>query len=469
MSSLFVLVAVLVVVVSGQRTFRYDGTVVDQSGSSQLFRPQAPVVLMQQPQDQNSGPVVFLEQTPLDDQGPVFPFQSRPQVFVEPIELEEVVEPFQPQVFDEAPVFEVFEPRRPQVLEQVQPQVFVEPETVFSQPDVFFMPSQPVSTRPDVVVLPQQQVQPTVFISPQTFSPSQTGQSVFVSSPQPQPTVTVSQPQQVGSVFQPQPTVTVSQPQQVGSVFQPQQVGSVFQPQPTVTVSQPQQVGSVFQPQQVGSVFQPQPTVTVSQPQQVGSVFQPQQVGSVFQPQVGSVFQPQPTVTVSQPQSFQSSFVSGVSSVTVSGQCNIVSGSLVDQVVGREVWHFSWCHQASRTYTWYQARDYCTSLGQGFASISVENQIKNNVLSAVMSAHGQRTTWTSGNRLTTKRWSWSKAGVQSHYTNWARTGRLGRPQPDNADGDELCLCVNNSYTEGAAWHDASCSDLSPVVCQATAA
>ncbi|KAK3862642.1 hypothetical protein Pcinc_031512 [Petrolisthes cinctipes] len=339
MSSLFVLVAVLVVVVSGQRTFRYDGTVVDQSGSSQLFQPQAPVVLMQQPQDQNSGPVVFLEQTSLGQQGPVFPFQSQPRVIVGPNELE------------------------------------------------------PVDTQPDVVVLPPQ-VQPTVFISPpQTFSPAQTGQSVFVSSPQP-------------------------------AVFVPQ-------PQPTVTVSQPQQVGSVFQPQQVGSVFQPQPTVTVSRPQ-----------------------------------SFQSSFVSGVSSVTVSGQCNIVSGSLVDQVVGREVWHFSWCHQASRTYTWYQARDYCTSLGQGFASISVENQITTSVLSAVMSAHGQRTTWTSGNRLTTKRWSWSKTGVQFFYTNWARTGRLGRPQPDNANGDELCLSVVNSYTDGAAWHDASCTDLSPVVCQA---
>ncbi|KAK3862643.1 hypothetical protein Pcinc_031513 [Petrolisthes cinctipes] len=423
MSSLFVLLAVLVVVVNGQLNFRYGGNVVDQSGSSQLFQPQAPVVLMQQPQDQNSGPVVFLDQTPLDDQGPVFPFQSRPQVFVEPIELEEVVAPFQPQVFDEAPVFEVFDPRRPQVLEQVQPQVFVEPQTVFSQPDVVFMPSQPVSTRPDVVVLPQQQVQPTVFISPQTFSPSQTGQSVFVSSPQPQPTVTVSRPQPVQPVF-------------------------------------------VSTPQQVQSVSGPQPTVTVFQPQQVGSVFQPQQVGSVFQPQVGSVFQPQPTVTVSQPQSFQSSFVSGGSSVTVSGQCNIVSGSLVDQVVGREVWHFSWCHQASRTYTWYQARDYCTSLGQGFASISVENQIKNNVLSAVMSEHGQRTTWTSGNRLITRRWSWSKAGVQFFYTNWDRTGRLGRPQPDNANGDELCLSVVNSYTDGAAWHDASCTDLSPVVCQA---
>ncbi|KAK3862641.1 hypothetical protein Pcinc_031511 [Petrolisthes cinctipes] len=447
MSSLIVLLAVLVVVVSGQRTFRYDGSVVDQSGPSQLFRPQAPVVLMQQPQDQSSGPVVFLDQASLDDpQGPVFPFQSQPQVIVGPNELE------------------------------------------------------PVDTRPDVVILPQQ-VQPTVFISPpQTFSPAQTGQSVLVSSPQPavfvpqpQPTVTVSRPQQVGSVFQPQvgsvfqpqPTVTVSQPQQVGSVFQPQQVGSVFQPQQVGSVFQPQPTVTASQPQQVGSVFQPQPTVTVSLPQQVGSVFQPQQVGSVFQPQptvtvsqpqqvgsvfqpqqVGSVFQPQPTVTVSQPQSFQSSFVSGGSSVTVSGQCNIVSGSLVDQVVGREVWHFSWCHQASRTYTWYQARDYCTSLGQGFASISVENQIKNNVLSAVMSAHGQRTTWTSGNRLTTKRWSWSKTGVQSHYTNWARTGRLGRPQPDNANGDELCLSVVNSYTDGAAWHDASCTDLSPVVCQA---
>ncbi|KAK4324169.1 hypothetical protein Pmani_005172 [Petrolisthes manimaculis] len=329
---------------------------------------------MQQPQDQDSGPVVFLEQTPLDDpQSPVLPFQSLPQVFVRPNEPQGFIEQVQPQEF-EGPVF--VEPFQPQVLEQVQ-QVFVEPETVFSQPDVFFRPSQPVSTRPDLVVLPQQQVQPTSFttFSPQTFSLPQTGQSVFVSSPQPQPTVTVSRPQ------------------------------------------------------------------------------------------VGSVFQPRPTVTVSRPQSFQTNFVSDVSSVRVSGQCNFGSGSLVDQVVGNEVWHFSWCHQG-RTYTWYQARDYCTSHGQGFSLISVENQVKNSILSAVMSAHGQRTTWTSGNRLTTRRWSWSKAGIQAFYTNWARTGSLGRPQPDNANGDEFCLLVNNSYADGATWHDASCTDNAPVVCQA---
>ncbi|KAK4309668.1 hypothetical protein Pmani_018714 [Petrolisthes manimaculis] len=382
---------------------------------------------MQQPsQDQDSGPVVFLEQT-TDQQSPVLPFQSLPQVFVRPNEPQGLIELDQPQVF-EGPVF--VEPFQPQVLEQVQVfqpqvleqvQVVVEPETVFSQPDVFFRPSQPVSTRPDVVVLPQQQVQPTAFttFSPQTFSLPQTGQSVFVSSPQPQPTVTVSRPQQEGSVFPTQPTVTVSRPQ----------VGSVFQPRPTVTVSRPQQEGSVFQPQ------------------------------------VGSVFQPQPTVTVSRPQSFQTNFVSDLSSVSVSGQCNIGSGSLVDQVVGNEVWHFSWCHQG-RTYTWYQARDYCTSHGQGFSLLSVENQVKNAILSAVMSAHGQRTTWTSGNRLTTRRWSWSKAGIQAIYTNWAQTGRLGRPQPDNANGDEFCLLVNNSYTDGATWHDASCTDNAPVICQA---
>lgn len=71
-------------------------------------------------------------------------------------------------------------------------------------------------------------------------------------------------------------------------------------------------------------------------------------------------------------------------SVSVETTCD--DTTVVDQQVGTESWHFSWCHQPGRTFTWQGARDYCTSLGSGFAPVSVDTPTKNAYISAAMSA-----------------------------------------------------------------------------------
>ena len=45
--------------------------------------------------------------------------------------------------------------------------------------------------------------------------------------------------------------------------------------------------------------------------------------------------------------------------------------------------------------------------------------------------------------------------------------RLELPQPDNREGDEVCLAVlNNFYADGIRFHDVSCHHKKPVICQA---
>jgi hypothetical protein len=45
--------------------------------------------------------------------------------------------------------------------------------------------------------------------------------------------------------------------------------------------------------------------------------------------------------------------------------------------------------------------------------------------------------------------------------------RLGLPQPDNREGDEVCVAVlNNAYGDGIKFHDVSCRHAKPIICEA---
>jgi hypothetical protein len=40
------------------------------------------------------------------------------------------------------------------------------------------------------------------------------------------------------------------------------------------------------------------------------------------------------------------------------------------------------------------------------------------------------------------------------------------PQPDNRDGDEICIGVlNNFYADGIKWHDVGCQHKKPTICE----
>ncbi|XP_069954158.1 uncharacterized protein [Cherax quadricarinatus] len=146
--------------------------------------------------------------------------------------------------------------------------------------------------------------------------------------------------------------------------------------------------------------------------------------------------------------------------------CDPLSKPLVDEVHDGKAYHFSWCHDGGRSYTWLTANYYCAGLGNGFQPVSLESQLEQDFISKIIIQHYISNVWTSGNTISSSSWTWL-SGASSAYRNWSRTGRRGLPQPDNDEGNEQCLALlNNHYNDGITWHDSNCNNLRPVVCEA---
>ncbi|XP_053655708.1 uncharacterized protein [Cherax quadricarinatus] len=145
-------------------------------------------------------------------------------------------------------------------------------------------------------------------------------------------------------------------------------------------------------------------------------------------------------------------------------RCDPIAKPLVDEIQDGRAYHFSWCHDGGLAYTWEHAVNYCAALRNGFQAISIESRREQNFVSNILLAYNVADSWTSGNKFSTY-WQWL-SGISSSYTNWSVTGRLGLPQPDNEEGNELCLAVlNNRYNDGVTWHDLNCLSLTPVICE----
>ncbi|KAK4292538.1 hypothetical protein Pmani_034707 [Petrolisthes manimaculis] len=381
-----------------------------------------------------------------------------------------------------------------------------------------FVPSQPQPPVPTFMVSePQLQVSTFVPSQPQpsvpTFSVSEPQSQVptFTVSEQRVPTFTVSRPQQQVPTFtvpeQRVPTFSVSQPQvPTFIVSEPQFQESTFvpsQPQPQVTMfvsSRPQPPAPVFsipepQPQVpilVTAQTQPQaPTFVPSQPQPQVSTFVPPRQSRVptfissqtqaraptlvSPSQEFSLVTPEPAVTSLPPPTQFPVIVTAESpsvpmpvvtpGVQVQRFCDPVSRPLVDDALGEQVFHFSWCHDGGREYNWQGAANYCRSLGRGFQSVSLETSEKDSYMAALLRTHNVGHIWTSGSR-TGSLWSWNN-GVSTSHRNWSHTGRFGIRQPDNAEGNEVCLgLLNNFYGDGVKWHDIACHHTKRIVCQA---
>ena len=73
--------------------------------------------------------------------------------------------------------------------------------------------------------------------------------------------------------------------------------------------------------------------------------------------------------------------------------------------------------------------------------------------------------WTSG-RLVAGGWTWSATGQPVQFTDWGR-GQGGRPQPDNREGNEVCLAVLNRFYpgDGITWHDIACHHQKAFICE----
>ncbi|XP_045624723.1 tyrosine-protein phosphatase non-receptor type 23-like [Procambarus clarkii] len=279
------------------------------------------------------------------------------------------------------------------------------------QPQIPFV-SQP---QPQLAFVPQTQPQPSFESLPQPPSQPQLSFVSRPSSPQlPQP--------QLPFVPQPLPRPSfVSQPQPLP------------QPQPSF-VSQPQPL----QPQ-LSFVSQP------SSPQ-------------LTQPQLPFIYQPLPQAQpalVSQPSRPQPP--------PQNPSCG-GSGGIIHETRAGKNYHFSWCVNTN-TYSWDQANSYCSRLGRGFQLVSIQDKDKDDFITSVIARNPIQFIWTSGNKRGTTTWRWS-SGYTLSYTNWSHTGGLGRPQPDNREGNEDCLGVlKNIYNDGIKWHDIACHHVKAVICE----
>ncbi|KAF0288272.1 hypothetical protein FJT64_013342 [Amphibalanus amphitrite] len=128
---------------------------------------------------------------------------------------------------------------------------------------------------------------------------------------------------------------------------------------------------------------------------------------------------------------------------------------------------FSWHvpELAGRQFTWGQADAECKA--RGLRLVSIDNPRKNDFISRSLEKDNIPFTWTSGQLGGPTGWQWSATGQPVQYTNWGRVGQLGRPQPDNAEGNEHCLAVLNRFYpgDGVTWHDIGCHHPKPFICE----
>uniref|UniRef100_A0A0K2UC99 Ctype lectin [Tribolium castaneum] n=1 Tax=Lepeophtheirus salmonis TaxID=72036 RepID=A0A0K2UC99_LEPSM len=125
-----------------------------------------------------------------------------------------------------------------------------------------------------------------------------------------------------------------------------------------------------------------------------------------------------------------------------------------------------------KSFTAQQADEYCQ--GNGGKTISLDTTDKGNFVNQLMVKYAQRYIWTGGrinHARSTVTWP---SGLSEGYTRgkrfWSHTGGSSRsvdiPQPDNRDGNEVCLAVlNNFYADGVKWHDVGCTHKKPTICE----
>lgn len=168
----------------------------------------------------------------------------------------------------------------------------------------------------------------------------------------------------------------------------------------------------------------------------------------------GNFFRPRPAA---RPQPQQAAF-SG-------GQCR---PSAPNHSFGGKSYVLSWLNGCSQ-FTGNEAASYCASMNMRAISLDDPNKAQH-FISQLAGDRSQTYFWTGGNvnhRAGFVQWS---NGVSQPFNSirfWSRTGGLGRPQPDNREGGEVCLAVlKGVYNDGVVFHDVNCSHRKPTICEA---
>lgn len=122
-------------------------------------------------------------------------------------------------------------------------------------------------------------------------------------------------------------------------------------------------------------------------------------------------------------------------------------------------------------FTGQEADEYCKL--QGGRAVSLDDNDKSLYFINIAIRDRRRYFWTGGriaHDIGTVTWpSGKREGYIRGQRFWSPTGGKKpepEPQPDNRDGNEICIGVlNNFYADGVKWHDVSCHHRKPTICE----
>lgn len=123
-------------------------------------------------------------------------------------------------------------------------------------------------------------------------------------------------------------------------------------------------------------------------------------------------------------------------------------------------------------FTQDQAVEYCRL--QGGRTVSLDDNARAQFFINLAIRDKKRYFWTGGkidHAAGTVTWPSGKLeGIGERGKRfWSHTGGkkpVAEAQPDNRDGNEVCLAVlNNFYADGVKWHDVGCHHKKPTICE----
>lgn len=234
-----------------------------------------------------------------------------------------------------------------------------------------------------------------------------------------------------------------------------------FRPRPPQQRPPPQQQQFRPQPQN-----RPPPRRPVQQPQPQQAFRQPAPQETFRRPQ------PQPQTRPQEPQTIALSGDGFEAPVVPSSKFNCPITTPNHQYNGRGyVVTFFDKSDGCNKFQAEEAVEFCKSIGGQV--VSLDSNEKALAMMDLLRQRAQRYMWTGGridHNAGVVTWpSGAREGYVRGQRFWSPTGGkkpTPEPQPDNRDGNEICIGVlNNFYADGIKWHDVSCHHKKPTICE----
>jgi len=226
--------------------------------------------------------------------------------------------------------------------------------------------------------------------------------------------------------------------------------------------------------------FRPRPPQQQQRPQQQQQFRQPQpQPNNFRQPPPQETFRrpapqprPQPVSRPQEPQTITLSDDLGSIPIASNSKFNCPLTQANHQYQGRGyIVTFLDKSDGCNKFTAEEAAEFCKSVGGN--AVSLDSNEKALAMMDLLRQNAQRYMWTGGRIDHTAQVVTWPSGAREGWIRgqrfWSHTGGkkpTPEAQPDNRDGNEICIGVlNNFYADGIKWHDVACHHKKPTICE----